>query len=73
MKVLLKRFHLNGNIISFHAQTQTLELHTKKATPCESTAEEARFPLNGHTIVFYPQTQTLEPPCNTPSFTLVIK
>ena len=29
MKVLLKRFHMNGNTIGFHPQTQTLELHTK--------------------------------------------
>ena len=29
MKVLLKRFHLNGNTIGFHPQTQKLELHTK--------------------------------------------
>ena len=26
MEVLLKRFHLNGNIIGFHPQTQRLEL-----------------------------------------------
>ena len=29
MKVLLKRFHLNGNTIGFHPQTQKLELYTK--------------------------------------------
>ena len=29
MKELLKRFHLNGNTIGFHPQTQKLELHTK--------------------------------------------
>ena len=29
MKVLLKRFHLNGNTIGFHPQTQMLELHNK--------------------------------------------
>ena len=29
MKVLLKRFYLNGNIIGFYPQTQKLELHTK--------------------------------------------
>ena len=29
MKVLLKRFHLNGNNIGFHPQTQKLEIHTK--------------------------------------------
>ena len=28
MKVLLKRFHLNGNIIGFHPHTQKLEPHT---------------------------------------------
>ena len=29
VKVLLKRFHLNGNTTGFHPQTQKLELHTK--------------------------------------------
>ena len=29
VKVLLKRFHLNGNTIVFHPQTQNLELRTK--------------------------------------------
>ena len=29
VNVLLKRFHLNGNTIWFHPQTQKLELHTK--------------------------------------------
>ena len=43
MKVLLKRFHLNGKTIEFHPQTQTLELHTKQIAPCESTAEEVLF------------------------------
>ena len=43
MKVLLKRFHLNGNTIEFHPQTQMLELHTKQIVPCESTAEEVSF------------------------------
>ena len=43
MKVLLKRFHLNGNATGFHPQTQTLELHTKYILPCESTAEEVSF------------------------------
>ena len=54
MKVLLKRFHLNGNNIGFHSQTQKLELHTKKIAPCESTAEEVVY-LNGNTIGFHPQ------------------
>ena len=40
MKVLLKRFHLNGNIIGFQPEIQKLELHTKSLVPCESTAEK---------------------------------
>ena len=40
MKVLLKRFHLNGNTIGFHPQTQKLQLHTKYIVPCENAAEE---------------------------------
>ena len=43
VKVLLKRFHLNGNTIGFHPQTPKLELHTKYILPCESTAEEVSF------------------------------
>ena len=43
MKVLLKRFHLNGNTIGFHSQTQKLEQHTKEIVPCEKTAEEVSF------------------------------
>ena len=43
VKVLLKRFHVNGNTIGFHPQTQKLELHTKYIVPCESTAEEVSF------------------------------
>ena len=31
MRVLLKRFHLNGNTLGFHPQIQKLELHTKDA------------------------------------------
>ena len=43
VKVLLKRFHLDGNTIGLHPQTQKLELQTKKIVPCESTAEEVLF------------------------------
>ena len=50
MKVLLKRFHLNGNTIGFHPQTQKLELHTKQIVPCESTAEGFSFEQPHHRI-----------------------
>ena len=45
MKVLLKRFHLNGHTIEFHPQTQKLDLLTKQIAPRESAraAEEASF------------------------------
>ena len=33
LKALLNRFHLNGNTIGFHPQTQKLELHTKQIVP----------------------------------------
>ena len=36
VRVLLSSFHLNGNTIGFHPQTQKLELHTKQIVPCES-------------------------------------
>ena len=57
MKVLLKRFHLNGHTIGFHSQIQKLELHTKQIVPYESTAEEVSFELNVHTRGFHPHTQ----------------
>ena len=50
MKVLLKRFHLNGHTIGFHPQTQKLELHKKKTVPCESTTEEVSFEWLHHRI-----------------------
>ena len=43
MKVLLKRFHLNGHTTGFHPQTQKLEPHTKETVRCESTTEEVSF------------------------------
>ena len=43
VKVLLKRFHLNGHTVRFGPQTQKLEKHTKYIVPCESTAEEVSF------------------------------
>ena len=49
MKVLLKRFHLNGSTLRSRAQTRKLE-------PRESTAEEVAF------VGFHPQAQKLEPP-----------
>ena len=48
MRVLLSSFHLNGNTIGFHPQTQKLELHTKQIVPCESTAEEILFEWQHH-------------------------
>ena len=50
MKVLLKRFHLNGHTIGFEAQTQKFQLHTKRIIPCESTAEEVPFEWSHHRI-----------------------
>ena len=43
VKVLLKRFHLNGNTIGFHPQTQKLDLHAKYIAPFESAAKEVSF------------------------------
>ena len=63
MKVPLKRFHLNGNTVGFHPQTQTLELHTKYRVPRERTAKK-KFHLNGNTTGFHPQTQNLDPRTN---------
>ena len=50
MKVLLKRFHLNGHTIGFHPQTQKLEVHTKQIVPCENTAEEVSFEWSHYRI-----------------------
>ena len=43
MKVLPKRFYLNGKTIGFGPQTQKLEPRAKYIAPCESTAEEVLF------------------------------
>ena len=43
MKVLLKRFHLNGNTIGFCPWVLKLELCTKEIVPCKSTVEEVSF------------------------------
>ena len=42
MKVLLKRFYLNGNsnTIRFHPQSQKLELHPKQIVPCENVISD---------------------------------
>ena len=50
MKELLKRFHLNGNTIEFHPQTQKLELRTKQIAPCERTVEEVSFEWSHHRV-----------------------
>ena len=50
MKVLLKRFHLNGHTIGVRPETQTLELHTKQIVPCESAVEEVSFEWSHHKI-----------------------
>ena len=43
MKVLLKRFHLNGLITVFLLQTKKLEQCTKQIVRDESTVEEVSF------------------------------
>ena len=43
MKVLLKRFHLNGHIVVFLLHTKKLEQCTKQIVRYESTAEEVSF------------------------------
>ena len=59
MKILLKRFHLNGNTRGFHPQTQKLELCTKQIVPSATTAEEASFEWSNHRISSS-QTQKLQ-------------
>ena len=50
MKVLLKRFHLNGNTIGFHPQTQKLELRTKQIVTYERIVEEVSLEWSHHRI-----------------------
>ena len=50
MKILLKRFHLNGHTIGFHPQTQKLELQTKYIVAPEKTAEEDSFEWQHHRV-----------------------
>ena len=56
VKVLLKRFRLNGYTIAFRPQTQKLEPHTKQIQHHVKVLLK-RFHLNGHSIGFRPQTQ----------------
>ena len=50
VKVLLKRFHLNGHTIGFHPQTLQLGLHTKQIVPCERSVEEVSFEWSHHRV-----------------------
>ena len=50
VKILMKRFYLNGHTIGFHQQTQKLELCTKQIVPCATTAKEASFEWSNHRI-----------------------
>ena len=48
MKVLLKRFHLNGHTIGFQQQTQKSQLYIILIVPCESTSNEVSFVSSHH-------------------------
>ena len=50
--VLLKRYHLNGNIMGFSTQIEKLELRTGWIAPCESTTKEVSFEWSQHSISF---------------------
>ena len=52
MKILLKRFHLNGNTIGFHPGTQKLKLRTKEILPRKSTVEEQEGILYAHASIW---------------------
>ena len=71
MKVLPKRFHLNGHTIGFGPENQKLELHTKKIVPCESTAEEVSFKWSHHRILS--TDVKVRTTSQTPSSTLAVK
>ena len=43
MKVLLKRFHLNGHTTGFRTQTQKLALRAKQSIVYEGTAQYLSF------------------------------
>lgn len=61
MKLLLKRFHLNGHTIRFCSQTQKLDLNPKQIQ--DSTILNyclSVFILDGLTLGFRPQTSELE-------------
>ena len=61
MKLLLKRFHLNGHTIRFCSQTQKLDLNPKQMQ--DSTILKyclSGFILDGLTLRFRPQTSELE-------------
>ena len=50
--VLLKRYHLNGNIMGFSTQIEKLEFRTEWIAPCESTTKEVSFEWSHHRISF---------------------
>ena len=58
VKVLLKKFHLNGNIIGFHPQTQSQNYILNKQYFVKVILK--RIHLNGNTIGFHSQIQKLE-------------
>ena len=51
-RLVLKRYHLNGNIIGVSTQIEKLELHTEWIAPCESTTKEVSFERSQHRISF---------------------
>ena len=51
-RVVLKRYHLNGNIMGFPTQIEKLELRTGWIAPCESTTKEVSFEWSQHSISF---------------------
>ena len=60
MKVLLKRFHLNGNTTAGQDYNlELLDIQTKYIVSCKSTAGEVSFKWLHH-IGFYPQAHNLE-------------
>ena len=58
VKVLLKRFHLNGNSIGFHPQTQSQNYILNKQ--CFVKIILKRIHMNGNTIGFHSQIEKLE-------------
>ena len=71
MKVLLKRFYLNGNTIGFHPQTQKLELQSSNTQRLWSAGDNDR--RSNNTVDMMTNIRQISPVPAMNSFCLYLK